>query len=148
MSAVGRCRLPHLEALAAVLRTLHPDDRVLLAEIEAHGRTDRAPEAGESSGLVDARAIAARFGVTAAWVRSNADRLGAVRLGNGARPRLRFDPARVAAELTAGVGSRGSLKPDSAPRGRMRRRPTYRTGTGVELLPIRGQEAPFRGGGA
>jgi hypothetical protein len=148
MSTVGRWAVPQLEALAAVLRTLHPDDRALLATIESGTSGGGSPRTVDAGGLVDASAIAARFGVTAAWVRSNADRLGAVRLGTGARPRLRFDPAKVDAELTAGVGSRGSHEPISPLRRRMRRRREYRTGTGVELLPIRGEEAPFGDEGA
>src|SRR3954454_19190164 len=43
--------------------------------------------------MVSAAEIARRFDVTRQWVYENADRLGAVRLGHGARPRLRFDPA-------------------------------------------------------
>lgn len=49
--------------------------------------------------LLTAAKIAARLEVTEAWVRENAKRLGAVELNDGPRPRLRFDPARVAAEL-------------------------------------------------
>jgi hypothetical protein len=52
--------------------------------------------------MVSAAEIARRFDVTRQWVYENAARLGAVRLGQGARPRLRFDPARVAASLHAG----------------------------------------------
>jgi hypothetical protein len=47
------------------------------------------------SRLVSAAEIAKRFAVSRQWVYGNASRLGAVRLGNGARPRLRFDPQRV-----------------------------------------------------
>lgn len=49
--------------------------------------------------LLTAAKIAQRLEVSEAWVRENAERLGAIELNDGPRPRLRFDPARVAAEL-------------------------------------------------
>lgn len=48
--------------------------------------------------LIDAREVARRSGFSRAWVYENAGRLGAVRVGDGCRPRLRFD-ARVVAEV-------------------------------------------------
>ena len=48
--------------------------------------------------LIDAREVARRSGFSRAWVYENAGRLGAVRVGDGRRPRLRFD-ARVVAEV-------------------------------------------------
>jgi hypothetical protein len=53
----------------------------------------------ERSLLVTAAEIARRYGVSRQWVYENADRLGAVRLGRGARPRLRFDPGHVESQL-------------------------------------------------
>ena len=47
-------------------------------------------------GLLNARQVAARFNVERSWVYAHADELGVVRLGQGPRPRLRFDPAVVA----------------------------------------------------
>jgi len=49
--------------------------------------------------LVDAAELARRLGVTRSWVYENATKLGAIRLGSGSAPRLRFDPAKVAAAL-------------------------------------------------
>ncbi|HEY6781591.1 MAG TPA: hypothetical protein VI111_11585 [Thermoleophilaceae bacterium] len=46
---------------------------------------------------IDAREVARRFGFSRAWVYEHAGRLGAVRVGSGSRPRLRFN-ARVVAE--------------------------------------------------
>jgi hypothetical protein len=42
--------------------------------------------------LIDAVELARRFGIERSWVYSHAIELGAVKLGNGAKPRLRFDP--------------------------------------------------------
>lgn len=55
--------------------------------------------------LLDAAEVATRFGVSAEWVRDHADDLGAVRLGDGPRPRLRFDPDAVRKALSARSGS-------------------------------------------
>lgn len=41
--------------------------------------------------LIDAAALATELGVDRSWVYQHRDELGAVRLGAGARPRLRFD---------------------------------------------------------
>jgi hypothetical protein len=79
--------------------------------------------------LVSAAEIARRFDVTRQWVYENGDRLGAVRLGNGARPRLRFDPRRVEAAL-AGADERG----DPRPRGTTRR--SNRVDP-ADLIPLR-----------
>ena len=43
------------------------------------------------AGLVDAQALADELGTSREWVYRNAERLGAIRLGSGARGRLRFD---------------------------------------------------------
>jgi hypothetical protein len=47
-------------------------------------------------GLLTAREVAARFNVDRGWVYAHAEELGVIRLGDGPRPRLRFDPAVVA----------------------------------------------------
>jgi hypothetical protein len=75
--------------------------------------------------LVDAAAIARRFGVSRDFVYEHADELGAVRLGDGPKARLRFDPAKVGRVLR---------KPPEKPAPRARRRATRRSSS---LLPIR-----------
>ena len=52
-----------------------------------------------SAELVDATEIARRFGVSRDFVYDHADDLGAVRLGDGPKARLRFDPAKVGRAL-------------------------------------------------
>jgi hypothetical protein len=72
-----------------------------------------------------ARQVAERFNVDRGWVYAHADELGVVRLGDGPRPRLRFDRAVVAQLL---VATRGR---EVAPR-------AYTPQTaGAPLLPIR-----------
>lgn len=48
---------------------------------------------------IDAREVARRFGLSRAWVYAHARQLGAVPIGSGPRPRLRFDPRVVADAL-------------------------------------------------
>src|SRR3954464_11502387 len=47
---------------------------------------------GWTSRLVDAAELARRHGVSRSFVYDHAEELGAIRLGSGARARLRFDP--------------------------------------------------------
>lgn len=49
--------------------------------------------------LLTAAEVAARFNVARSWVYEHARELGVVHLGNGPRPRLRFDPAVIGQKL-------------------------------------------------
>lgn len=86
-------------------------------------------------GLLDAAEVASRHGVSRAFVYEHADELGAVRLGevgDGRRPRLRFDPVKVAAFFERDVASvRGRAATRSEPAS------THRSQ--APLLEIRGQ---------
>jgi hypothetical protein len=66
--------------------------------------------------LLSARDVAARLGVTEAWVRERADDFGGVRLADGQRPRLRFDPERVAESLSLRSSSKASPSPQHGDR--------------------------------
>jgi hypothetical protein len=77
--------------------------------------------------LVDTAEIARRFGVSRDFVYDHAEDLGAVRLGNGPKARLRFDPAKV---------GRALQKPPKKPTPQPRRR---RTRPSSSLLPVRGR---------
>jgi hypothetical protein len=79
--------------------------------------------------LIDAAELARRLSVDRSWVYDHADELGAMPLGDGARPRLRFDPAAVYERLAAA----------SAPATRPKRAASRRGATtGQNLLPIKG----------
>lgn len=86
--------------------------------------------------LVDATELARRFGIERSWVYSHAIELGAVKLGTGAKPRLRFDP-----EIAARVLRKVDGKPAADPPARSGKRAGQPQGSEsrVELLPIRGQ---------
>jgi hypothetical protein len=91
-----------------------------------------------TAGLVDARALAAELGVARDWVYANADRLGAVRLGDGPRARLRFDVERARGALAAAVaGDREWL--DVRPQSRRGGRPRRKTTPEVRLIEGRGK---------
>lgn len=117
---------------------LHPEDLEALADLVAERVTaalrDRPP--ADRAELVDAAEIARRFHVSRDTVYALADELGAIRLGDGPRPRLRFDAERVAAALAerASTTLRSSEQKPPAARPR-RRRPA---GADVDLLPIKG----------
>ena len=85
------------------------------------GRDDRPGAVG----LLTARQVAARFNVERSWVYAHADELGVVRLGQGPRPCLRFDPAVVAQHLLARP-ARSAAAPS----------PSHVSG-GTPLLPIK-----------
>jgi len=85
--------------------------------------------------FVDAATLAHRLNVSRAFVYEHAGELGAIPLGTGSRPRLRFDLEQAIACYT----SRRSSGPDSAQAKASPRRRRRPLGTSVELLPIRGR---------
>lgn len=86
--------------------------------------------------LVDAAELARRFGIERSWVYTHAIELGAVKLGNGAKPRLRFDP-EIAVRVLRKVDGKPTADPP-ARSGKRASQPQESEGR-VELLPIRGQ---------
>jgi hypothetical protein len=97
--------------------------------------------------LVDAATVADALGVSRDCVYAHAAELGGERIGSGPRGRLRFDLDRALAAWTARSISKGSqpAKQPAVARGSARRH-RKRTGSGPELLPIRGQGSPVDAG--
>lgn len=56
----------------------------------------RQGAAAPAERLLTAKEVAERFNVDRGWVYAHARELGVIRIGTGARPRLRFDPVVVA----------------------------------------------------
>lgn len=83
----------------------------------------------ESVQFIDAVEVAHRFGVSRDYVYAHAEELGAVRVGQGARPRLRFDVKKVGERF-------GSVPRSREPQ--RENRSAVRRGGDVELLPIKG----------
>lgn len=120
---------------------LHPADVDAIARRVVELLCDEPPPAPPAPALIDAAEVARRLGRSRGWVYEHTDELGAVRLGDGARPRLAFDPDRVAAWATSCVTDRRSPAPEvAAPAAVPRRRRRAASGTGAPLLPIRGEE--------
>jgi hypothetical protein len=91
--------------------------------------------------LVDAAELARRLGIERSWVYSHAIELGAVKLGGGAKPRLRFDP-EVAARVLRRVGNGPTADPPPARvSGRASRRGRR---DGWSCFRFEGREAPDR----
>lgn len=61
---------------------------------------------------ITAAEVSRRWGVSRRWVYENARELGALHIGAGPRPRLRFDPAEVAGRLGAPAVARRPGRPD------------------------------------
>jgi hypothetical protein len=99
---------------------------------------------GDSPGgrrLVDAATLAAQLGVERSWVYTHRAELGAIQLGSGSKPRLRFD-VEVGEGLLASSTSSESCAPQSpVVVGSSSRRRHRRMGGRAELLPIRGVAA-------
>ena len=79
--------------------------------------------------MIDAAEVARRLGIRREAVYERAAELGAVRIGNGPRGRLRFDPERVAEALTPEPAPLAAPRPQ---RHRTRQRPA----ASVPLLPV------------
>lgn len=87
--------------------------------------------------LLTAHEIAEALGVTRAWVYSHAQELGAIRLGTGPKPRLRFEVDLVAERLAARSVSEQSELQGPAPQRASRSPRVSRTGSSTDLLPIK-----------
>lgn len=87
--------------------------------------------------------VASILGVSRDAVYGMADRLGAVRLGGGTRPRLRFEARRVQEAMTVRSDSKGSQEQEPST---VARDPTNcrrkRMGSSPALLPIKGHQSP------
>jgi len=97
--------------------------------------------------LLTAAELAVDLGVARSYVYEHADDLGAVRLGEGSKPRLRFDPEQARAALSCSASKRSQDDPASADRPlpaaepRLRRRLPNRVPKPGSVLAIRGREA-------
>ena len=88
-------------------------EQAMLVEATAQATAERVVELLCARGpvvasrhLLSAAELAAELGVARSFVYEHADELGAVRLGEGAKPRLRFDPDRARAAVSCSEGGR------------------------------------------
>jgi hypothetical protein len=88
--------------------------------------------------LVDAITLARILGVSSAYVYEHADELGAIRLGTGPKPRLRFD-------VTQATSTHQKTTPVIAPRDMAPRRHRRRSTPQPTVLKSRPQGLPANG---
>jgi len=99
---------------SATIETLAQRIAELLTPTPAPRLTERP-----AGGLLSAAEVSSWCGVSRGWVYQHAAELGAVRIGDGERPRLRFDPNRV----TERLNQLAALAPAPPPRRRRPRSP-------------------------
>jgi hypothetical protein len=120
-----------------VTERLHPGDVELIAQRTAELVAERFAPGAAAGVLVDVKATAAALGVAPSFVYEHADELGAVRLGDGPRARLRFDIEQARQAMMR--RTEPPVAPVALPRRQRKSRTT--TSSGVPLLPIRGNAA-------
>ena len=138
----SRSRTPSPGARDASTSALTPRERVLVDAIaeRVSGLLRSEPLC---SRLVDAATLADGLGVDRSYVYAHAEELGAVRLGSGSKPRLRFDleAAREAMSRYAGNHSGGSNASTGAesvvPPARRTRRPPSRLPEPGSILAVK-----------
>lgn len=102
----------------------------VLAEQTRSGNTD-AP-------YLTTAEVAHLLRVKDGWVRQHAADLGAVRLGDGPRPRLRFDRATVSQWVCSCSSGRRSKEGGPPAREPIQRKPRHRPlGSGSQMLPVK-----------
>lgn len=101
-----------------------------VVELLEAGRHQAGDRRGE---LVDAAELALRLRVDRSWIYEHSADLGAIRLGPGKRPRLRFDPLVAIEQLQ--VARSG----DRSQHGRRRPRRSLGGEQISRLLPIKGE---------
>jgi hypothetical protein len=88
--------------------------------------------------LVDAAELARRLGIERSWVYAHAIELGAVKLGDGPKPRLRFDP-EIANRVVQKWGKSRAADPPTRSGERVGQ-PRRGGGAEIPLLPVRGED--------
>ena len=117
--------------------TLDREDVDAIALRVAEVLEERGLVASLAPSLISAAAAATRIGRSRDFVYEHADDLGAVRLGDGPRPRLAFDPRRLDEWVSArSTGGRSVGRELSAPTGNRRPRRKSDSGKPLDLLPI------------
>ena len=112
------------------------DDRALLALARRVAALLGPAGLPGGEGLLSAGDVAVRLGVRRGWVYDHADELGVVRLGDGPRPRLRFDPDALAECVRRSRMWRGGARQGPVPSVRTAAAPGP-SSSSVPLLPIK-----------
>lgn len=89
-----------------------------VAELLAGQLPPPAPVPRRPERLLSAAEVSEWWGVRRGWVYQHAAELGAIRIGDGERPRLRFDPDKVTKHLDRPPTRPPQAPPEQRPRGR------------------------------
>jgi hypothetical protein len=127
--AWARARRASVELTADAIEQIAQRVAELLREDTEERHRDRG------GGLIDATQLAQRLGVSREWVYEHANELGAVTLGSGTRPRLRFD-LEVAVRVVEGRRRGTPPGPPPAQPRPTRRRRRQPASSDVPLLPV------------
>jgi hypothetical protein len=100
MTPVAAEEVPELRLAPESIEAL----AVRLAELLRPGTggapgTEPEPEPDRDEDLISAAEVSRRYGVQRRWVYENREFLGAIELGTGPRPRIRFDPRFLESRL-------------------------------------------------
>lgn len=112
-----------------------------LVERVARRVVELLQEQQQPTGLVDAATLARLLGVSRSTIYDRASELGAVQVGDGARPRLRFDVETARNALVAHGAPAPTAAADASTPTVRRRSKRARSTSGVRLLPVKGREA-------
>lgn len=132
---------------------------VRVAELLAGQLQAPVPASERPARLLSAAEVSQWWGVRRGWVYQHADQLGAIRIGDGQRPRLRFDPDKVSrylqqqqpgrpiqAACPPAVSARGSRRiRGDAPRLAFRADPELSSSHSNQEMAGRRANAPGRG---
>jgi hypothetical protein len=91
--------------------------------------------------LVDAATLARELGVERSWVYAHRAELGAIQLGSGSKPRLRFDVETARGLLARSINKESHRQQAPVPAGNSGGRRRQRMGSDTGLLPIRDSAA-------
>jgi hypothetical protein len=102
------------------------------------------PATSPGAALVDAAVVGCKIGMSAAWVREHGAELGGQRMGDGPRPRWRFDLEQARRAWAARSAGKRPSAPQPLRQNVSRRRRSSASGSAVDLLPVRPQQGGRR----
>lgn len=118
---------------------LHPDDIEAIARRVVEIQREQTVPQPPQPAMLNVKALAARLGVSPAFVYEHAVELGGVKLSDSPKAPWRFDLARAQAAMDARTAP---PSPPQEVRSRPATVPALRTTpSGIPLLPIKGQAA-------
>jgi hypothetical protein len=129
------------EQLEQLVDALAPRIAAELAPELARAMRELANAQPQRDEWLSAGETADRFALTTDWLYRHADKLGALRLGDGPKARLRFSPAKIEQVLSARPPGNGSEPAEAPPPAAKPPRPHPKHRAGADRVP---QLLPYR----